>query len=481
MKRPLTAVFAVSVAIALAQVAHAWEPRTQEAVAATAVHVLSKESVMKLDRLESDVARGASAPMEDVMKVYPALATGPLRAIESEMSLLRAVRGRMVDPYFAYRLGILGRLVAGYSAPLAMDASVYRDRYYADVAGNIRQVPLKLEPRRLVDPAPYFDRLRRMADTRRDLIVQDYKDGLGFEGVARAALADDYSRSVNAVADVWYTVVTGGALSAGISDDQFRDYVASAVSYYVERGNLNEIENSYRRLSELTPITPDLAKRIGDMFYDAGFFERAITEYSIVLLAEPARRDVVERIARYYMQVGDEMLAEEQLQEAHDAFARALQVDPLHPEAEAKRLAAERLIAERDARLQAAQRSIEEAAGYEMRAEQATLRNRFADAIDALKNAQKLYDGVTDEFPTEYRAASTGLTNVDLRLRDLKSQLIQNAQSFSGTGSIFEMQQLAIKDTRQYDREALHTLAAKELSAEVGRLKDVYQTRVRFQ
>ncbi|NIA12707.1 MAG: hypothetical protein GWP08_01410 [Nitrospiraceae bacterium] len=481
MKRLLTALLTAGAAIVLTPAAHAWNPRTQEAVVITAVHVLSKESVMKLDKLEADVARGASAPMEDVRKIYPGLDTGRLRAIESEMSLLRAVRGRMIDPYFAYRLGMLGRLVAAYSAPLALDSSVYRDRYYADVAANIRQVPLKLERRRLVDPAPYFERMRRMADTRGDLIVQDYRDGLGFAGVARAALSDDYSRSVNAVADVWYTVVTGGALNAGVSDDQFHDYVANAIAYYVKRGNLNEIENSYRRLSELTPITPDLAKRIGDMFYDAGFYERAITEYSIVLLAEPARRDVVERIARYHMQVGEKMLADGQLQEAHDAFARALQVDPLHLEAEAKRLEAERLIADRDARLQAARRSIEEAADLEMRAEQATLRNRFADAVDALKKAAGLYDGVTDEFPAEYRAASTGLTNIDLRLRDLKSQLIQNAQSFSGAGSVFGMQQLALKDTRQYDREALHTLATKELVAEIGRLKEEYRTKVRFQ
>ena len=481
MTRLLTAVLAAGAMVALAQAAHAWDPHTQEAVVATAVHVLSKESVMKLDKLGTDVARGAAAPMEDIKKVYPGLATGHLRAIESEIGLLRSVRGRMIDPYFAYRLGMLGRLVAGSSAPLALDSSVYRDRYYADVSANIRQVPLKLAPRRLVDPASYFERLRRTADSRKNLIVEDYRDGLGFAGVARAALSEDYSRSVNAVADVWYTVVTGGTLSAGVSDAQLRDYMASAIAYYVQRGNPLEVEDSYRRMSELTPVTPDLAKRIGDILYDAGFYERAITEYSIVLLAEPARRDVVERIARYHMQVGDEMTAEGRLQEAHDSYARALQTDPLHAEAEAKRLEVERLIADRDARLQTARRSIEEATGFEMRAEQATLRNRFADAIDALKQAEGLYDGVTDEFPAEYRAASVGLTNIDLRLRDLKTHLIQNAQSFSGTGSIYDMQQLALTDTREYDRDALRALATKDLAAEIGRLKKQYQDKARFQ
>ena len=467
----------ILLAAALSVPAAAWEPVTQQAVVTTAMHVLTKDGVLQLSKLERDVREGASAPPEMIEDLYPGLATGKVRAIENEMHLLAAVRaGGGVAPYYAYRLGALGRLVAEITAPLADEPTVYRERYYADVAANFRQVPLKLSQRKLVDPLPYFERVKGQANSRRDLILRDYQEGIGFTGVARAALSDDYSRSVAAVADVWSTVVTSGVVHAGVSEVQLRDYILNAMAYYVARRNPLDIDSNQQRLARLVPSTPDLDKRIGDMFFEAGYFDRAIRQYNNVLRAQPARRDVVEKLALYYMRMGNEALEEERLEAAHDAYAKALEVDPLHTEAEAKRLEAGRLIAQRDTRLETARRLIQEAGQLETDAERLAIRDRYADAIDVLKNARDRYEDVSNEFAAEFRAAAAGLTNIDFRLRELKGGLVQNAQRLSGGGLTLELQQLAARNTRELDQRALHKLTSNALEAEVDRLMAAYQS-----
>ncbi len=461
--------------------AWAWDPSTDEAVTITAAHLLTKEGTAQLAKLDAEIRQGASASAEAYAYAFPGLATGEVRAIESEMYLLSSVRGRALDPYFAYRLGMLGKLVARITAPLADEGdSPYPRLYYQDVAANIRNVPLKVAPRRAVDPATDFSRLRSEANSRKDMIMRDYQDGIGFQGLAKAALSEDYSRSVNAVADVWFTILAGSAVRASVSQDQLQRYIIGAMQFYVQRGNLAEIDSNYRRLITLTPETPEMARRIGDMFYEGGFYERAIKEYQIVLRAEPGRRDVVERIAEYYMRVGDESLEGGRLKEALDAFSQALSADPLHPQAEARRLEVEGLIAARDARLEAVRRLIEQAAEFEATGEQYALRNQYSDAIEALRQAKETYQKVDNEFPTEFQAASAGLANVDARLNQMKSQMIQSAQAFSGAGASFEVRRLAAGAAESLDGNALRKIRAAQLEERLGQLKTQYREKAQL-
>lgn len=454
----------------------AWGPTADQAVVNTAMHVLTKEGTAPLSKLEKDVREGATASEAVMSQIYPAMDTSVVQAIETEMNLLSTVRQNVLSPYLAYRLGLLGRLVARVSAPLADTDSPYRQQYYADVDRNILRIPLELSKRKFVDPPAYFERVRQLANSRKDLLLKDYQDGLGFAGIAKAGLPDDYSRSVDAVADVWDTIFRSGAVRASVSDAQVSDYILQAMRYYIQRKNQLEIDANYRKLSELMPKTPDMAKIIGDMFYESGFYEKAIDEYRFVLRAEPERRDVVERIAAYHMRVGEEYLAKQRLEQALDAFSSALKVDALHPTAEARRLDVERMIAERDARQETARRSVETAAAKESEAEAFALKNDFAGAVAALKESRDIYESVTDEFATEYHAATLGMANVETRLRDLKSQLIQNAQNLSGSAVTMELRQAAAVDTRKLDEDALRALNSKRFQSEINRLRGTYQS-----
>jgi len=439
------------------------------------MHVLTKEGVVQLSRLDREIREGATASPDAIRKVFPGLETGSQRAIETEMHLLSAMRGRQVDPYLGYRLGLLGGVVAGVTAPLATEAAGVRNRYYDDVDRNIGQVTLKYGVRKFVDPEVYFTRVRQLAEARTPLIIKDYQEGLGFEGVAKAMLPEGSSRSVDAVADVWATILTGTAVNVGISQAQTFDFIVNAMAYYVGRGNLKEIDGNYARLTEQVTVTPDLAKRIGDMFYDAGFYERAIEEYQIVLAANPSERDVTRRIADYYVKVGEEAVTAGRLQQAYEAFAKAAQADPLHSNAEARRLEVQSLIAQRDARLESARKLIEEAAQYQTQAEQLGMQRKHTEAMDLLKKAGACYEEITDEFPTEYQAAHAGLTNVEIRIREMKTALIENAQDLTGTSLGREVRLLAAGQAAKVDEQALRALASKQLDKELIALRQQYK------
>jgi len=477
----LRIVLAASVGVVLAPHVWAWGPKTQQAVVTTAMHVLNKEGVIQIARLSREVAEGAAATAEAMQEIHPTFNADPMRAVETELRLLSAVRGRSVDPYFAYRLGLLGALISQITAPLSGEPSIYRTEYYDDVDRNLQQVPLKTGQRKNVDVVPYLERLQALANVRRDLLLKDYQAGIGFLGVARSSLAEEASRSIEAVADIWYTLLTGPSYQSAVSEEQVQKYVGDAMEYYVRRGNEGEIGANYARLSILAAKTPSFARRLGDIFYDGGLYERAIREYDVVLRDEPGQREILDRIATYYVKVGDQLAAAKRLEQAEEAYGRAAKVDPLHADAEMKRLEMEAQITARNARQETARRMVEEGGRLQTDAEQLALQGRHADAIRLLHQAEAKYRSVTSEFMAELQAANTELTTIAMRLRDLTGQLIQNAQSLSGSGSALDMQRLADANAKSIDEAALNALNAQALADTLARVKEQMRPALEYQ
>jgi tetratricopeptide (TPR) repeat protein len=397
-----------------------------------------------------------------------------MHAIESEMYLLQAVRGSRVDPYYAYRLGVLGALVAEVSAPLYGTNPTYRNLYYADVEGNIDRVQLQSKRRVAVDPASYLSEVTSEAQGRADLIVSDYKSGLGFKGVAGAALSEDASRSVNAVADVMLTVLRGQVTVTNLSQGQIRDYVVDAIRFYIARNNDAETEAAYAKLMDLGVTTVDLQKQIGDMFYDAEKFERAMQEYKSVLAQAPSRRDVIERIADYYVRQGDDALSEKDLEGALASYNDALEADMLHPSAQSKKLEAQAMITERDARLEAQRRSLGQGDDLLRQADSLIFKQEYTEALTLLRQASTSYGEVTDEFPTEAQLARRGLLNATQRISQLQRDVVANAGSLSGLGATTGLRADAVEAAASVDQAALRQLVEAQYQAELAKLRAEY-------
>ena len=451
--------------------AMAWGPKANVAIVSTAARLISKESGVPLANLEKDIRSGAEASSGEIDALISGAGVNPVGAIESEMYLLQAVRGARVDPYYAYRLGVLGALVAQVSGPLQGSNPTYRNLYYADVEANIDQVSFQNAKRVQVDPASYFGDVIQAAGQRQDLILSDYRSGVGFKGVAGTALSEDASRSVNAVADVMLTVLRGTVTVTNISQGQIRDYILNAVQFFLARGNDAETESAYKKLVDLGFANADLQKQIGDMFFDAGKYERAMQEYQAVLAKDPARKDVIERIAEYYVRVGDGALAEKKLEAALEAYTNALNANMLHPTAQSKKLEVEAMIADRDARQLAAQQAIGEGDDLVRQAEQLVFKREFTEALNLLRQAQARYGTVTDEFANEARQARSGQLQASNRLSQLQKDVVSNASSLSGLGSSGAVREEAIAAAQQVDQEALKRLLQAQYQAEIERLK----------
>jgi tetratricopeptide (TPR) repeat protein len=477
MKKLASIGFAVMVGMVLtAAPVNAWGPRANLAFVTAAMNLVSREGRVPLSKLDKDILSGASMPASQIAEIYPNYETDPIGAIEAEMYLLEAVRGERLDPYFAFRLGMLGKLAAEATAPMLKSPPAYRNLYYADVEENIDRVSLGPSRRVPVDPRTYFAQTIREAGSRDTVYERDYKSAVGFNGQAKTALSEDATRSISAVADVWYTVLTANVLHANLPEAGVRDYILRCLDYYVRQGKEGYIDTLEERLLALTRVTPELRQQIGDLFYEAGQYERAMAEYTAALRLSPGNREVAKRISEYYVREGDEAMARQDYESAVASFEKALDSDPLHPSAEGKRLTAEKLIAEREARKSAAEAALRAGDDFWRRADQATLENRHIEAISLLGEAEAQYNQVTNEFAPLYKRAELALRDLTYRVRELKDRLVADAQNLSGSGFLAGVADSAAATKSALGDEALRGLTRLELKARTEELRQNLQT-----
>ena len=450
---------------------HAWGSANARAIVSTAARLAEREGVMSLGALRDETQKGGAIGDRELAGRFPGFDQDPANAVEMQMVLLQSVKGERIDPYFAYRLGILGSMVARASAPLFGAPPSLQQQYNEDVAGVIDRISLQSAPRRPMDPRTYFAELHRERSTRREVIVKEYVEGLGFDGLARSALPEDLTRSVSAVVDTWNTVLSTGATTANVSQAQMHDYIRGSVSFYLDHGNPDRAYSQYESLLRPNVATANLRKEVGDLFFEAGAYDHALMEYGMVLEAEPGRRDVAERVAAYHMQTGEQALSGNALERAREAFSAALEANRLHPTAQARLLDVDEMIARRDAREAAARRNIEDGQELLAEAERLIVAREFAPAGRKLSEAAYLYEQVDDEFPEEARRATTALREIAMRRRDLQEQIISNAQMLSGAATRWDARGYA-GEAGQFSDQGFQEMLRHNFEEQIRRLRD---------
>jgi len=455
----------------LAQSAYAWGPNTQEALVSASAHVISRDGTIPLLTLQRHVHDGASIDEATQAEMFPHFAASPVSAIQREMYLLQSVKDTNLDPYFAFRLGALGKMVVQTMAPMQDARRSLRSQYYRDVDTRITKIQLINETRTIVDPHPYF---RFMTDKTRasDSTIQvDYRSGIGFNGLARASLDKSASHAVDAVSDVWYTIFASPVSFVDISKGDIRGYVSHGIEYYLSLNNVREVDDLYAIAEDRDVLDNDMRKEIGDRFLAAGREDKAIEEYQKILESDPGRRDATILIADYYVKVGDDLLARRNLEKAMEAYATASNTDSLHPQAERKRLQVERQIKNRESRLTTQKSRIDIARGLERKSQEASLSNNTAQAIALLKEAEGSFMEVSDEFAEESHAATRSLRLLRANLRELQTRLVRDARELSGSGFSYEVRYLADKDLG-IEEAALKALVGMEYQSAIRELQN---------
>ncbi|GMW00986.1 MAG: hypothetical protein AMXMBFR84_21230 [Candidatus Hydrogenedentota bacterium] len=478
MVRPRWIVTALVSVVLGTGVAHAWGPLGDSAVVSAGVRLVADDTKIPLQNLMRDIQAGSSVGSQEMVRLIPNADVSPISAIESEMHLLRAVRGDRVDPYFAYRLGVLGKLVAGVTTPLVTSESPVKNVYLADVEKNITKVRVDSSTRAEVSPATYFPNVIQQANIDADMLIRDYEGGLGFDGIAKASLAEDASRSVNAVADVLYTVLKDRAVVATVSQNQTRDYYLLALEFFLKRGNEKEAELVHAKLLSVDSGSPDLHKQVGDLYFSAKLYERGVAEYERVLALQPERRDVVERLAQHYLSVGDKEIEDGNLEAAEEAYAKAAATDKLNPDTTSKLMKTRTQRADRDMRMTSASSAIEQAAELTAQAEQFAFNRQFGEAMQKLTEAQGLYQSVGTEFPELARESRNGLFTIQTEMDKLRSDLVNSAPSLSGLGRDAGVRKLAVTTAGEVGASTLQAIVKSEYDAEIDRLKQQYEPAI---
>jgi tetratricopeptide (TPR) repeat protein len=448
---------------------YAWGPKTQDSIVYTSVLIFSRDTTTLLRNLMPYIREGATVSPKEAEAFFFGYRTNPVAAIEREMNLLQAVRSDRIDPHYAFRLGALGQLVADTTAPMRTLNPVFRDRYFSDVDTHVARAKFEAQPRRIVDPRAYFRRLRGQVEIQENTIIREYQAGQGFDGLASAALSTDLSRSVSAVLDVWHTVLSRDVSSVNISTGNMQNYVLGSLAFYLGQGNMAEVLSAYDRIRALGMNSVGMRQKVGDMFFDAKVFDRAMEEYEEVLLLAPGNRELSEKMARYYEDVGIEALAQDNLEASRDALRLALDKNKLRPEIPRKLDEVNKLIIARDDRLAATREAIRLAKELETQANLESGVLRFAAAMGLLRQAEDQYALVTAEFAEEARVAASGRARIRTKTNAWHAKFLESAQTLSGSGTRDTARCLAA-ETPGLHEDAMRALLAAELNSALEQL-----------
>ncbi|HRK33636.1 MAG TPA: hypothetical protein PLJ47_03490, partial [Candidatus Hydrogenedentes bacterium] len=356
--------------------------------------------------------------------------TEVMHAIGNEMQLLRDVRKRGGGgSYFAYRMGVLAAMVSDVMFPLTFETdpagAQLRAQVERDIDKHLRSYQMRTNEPKLAyvrNPVQYLSERQKYFADARLILEADYTRGEGYNGFAKSSSRALLQSTIEAVADVWFTVMRPEGDMGDIkpSTKSVTQYATEQVVYQLrEKKNLREAERAYRQFAALKSDSLEAYEKLGDAYYSFGpeGRERAVQEWSNALtMTGPERSRVMKKLASHYLGLGRAYLADSEkpnaakdaLPNALNSFTRALEYDQSNSDAAKLINRTQILISERDQRLSLAIETLAAADSVVKQAEKSDIDQQYAEAIAQYKTAITVYEQVGDEFKEQQDAADTG-------------------------------------------------------------------------
>ncbi|MCC6794685.1 MAG: hypothetical protein IT366_06155 [Candidatus Hydrogenedentes bacterium] len=453
-RRMRVALIAVGV-LAACGPSYAWGPVAQRAVVGTAFQVIGRgyaDPFKTTDfNYEKDVLAGAEAGRAAMSAGDHPITSAreAMNAIGNEMQLLREVRKRgSGGSYFAYRMGVLAGLVSDTMFPLTFERDATGAKLAVEVENDIDKHLKSYQTRTrqpqleyIRNPVQYFESRKAEFPDARTLLEADYARGSGYDGYASSSAPRLIQSTVEAVADVWFTVMRpeGDYSDVKPSDRSMADYFTDQVIYQLrQKKNLREAERAYKQFALLKSTSLPAYDKIGDAFYAFGpdGRDRAIQEWTNALsLSGPERAGVTKKLSAHYLGLGKKFLEQssrrdapaDSLPNALGNFTKALEYDQSNEEAAVSINKTQVLIAERDQRLELAIRTLSAAESVVKQAEQSKVDQDFAGAIAQYKKAITVFEQVGDEFAEQTEAAEQGKESAKLLIGQIIKSVLDLA------------------------------------------------------
>ena len=421
--------------------AYGWGKVAQRIIAWTAIRAVPPEQQQMLLTFEQELIDGATSSDEEVARYFRKASVGETaRAVAHEMSLLRTELRRGLDEYTAYRFGVLSQIVADLNQPFGEsrrssdqnieNISELRRQYEFDVDQALQGVRYGYKRRKPVyDTEAYFAGARRYIQQAEFFLSQDYTSGDGFGEYGLRSLNLYFDNAVNAVADIWFTVLRPLQITPLIPPKpsavgQFR---IEGVRYFLKVGQDIQAANAVSRLHADGLMNVETEKRVSDAYYDTARHSRAIAGYLRVLEQQPNLLEVRARVSSYYYSLGSAYMRSGLLEEAQRAFEHVLAHDPQY---RAARLALDTtigLIAAREERHNQLRNRLRMAEASEARASRSAADRDYAGAMQHLHSAAGIYSVVTTEFHKEYRDARRQLVSINQQITNYSDTIIREA------------------------------------------------------
>lgn len=434
--------------------AAAWGERAQQSITAMAMQVIKGDysGVFKPGdkSFERDVLLGATAGPATIQDAVPLFSDAEtVQAIATEIQLMRDVRKQGTTSYFAYRMGVLSSLVANVMMPYGFvwgeeEAKIQR-LVNADVDKNLDHYEFSVNQKHrqyIRDVQGYFTSHRGFYGEDKRLISDDYRRGTGYTGFLKEGGPAYFARAVEAVADVWHTVLRteGDVTDASASRRTLTWYFVKEIEYLLkEKQNTHMAAKAYEHFAAANQDTVAAYEAVADLFYAYGGENgaaRAVQEWRTAYnIGGPERSRIAKKLSSYYLREGEELLesgqlpgsSDDDLPQALKAFEQALDYDRTSQVAADRIQEAHVAIADRQERFQMTLSIIAEADKVREEAEKARLSGDFALAIRNYKVAIDVLTAVGGDFPEQLKNAKEGIRTLDRSINDVINDILESA------------------------------------------------------
>jgi len=447
-------------------IALAWGPDASRAICLCATQVIHQETDRVLEGRELDLVAGAT--ISDAAMTKYAVQTGdvePFQSVIAQIALLRRANERGMTDYLAYRFGVLAKMTANTMQPFGIPKNEQEKKLKEKFDEDIEEFVEDLKPgykhkeREFVYyPTSYFREIRRFLGDTEYFIREEYANNNGEYGeYTQRAVTKYFREAVDVVADVWYTVLSDRKYYAEPppSPRDLTQYYAEQVDYFLKKSRPEKAEQAYLLFSEANPGLAEPYEVLGDAYYRAGDYERAMKEYRRGLSMKGNWPEVEDKIVGHYTRTGEALLAKKTaagFQQAMQAFDEALEVSPGNPIPVKGRARARAEMEDLQARLGRDSGLLTAANQLYEEGGQAESAKEFAKAIDLYEKAAAVYSLVSAEFQDVDIEARDGTDDSERKIAGIFSAAIREAEGLIRQASEREDQGLYDEAIRFYDR-----------------------------
>ena len=445
------------------QNAIAWDERAQKSITSMAIQIVKRQFPDAFapgrSNYDRDVLQGCIDGYAALKGEIPLNSDADtIQAVGTEIQTLRDIRPYGSGSYFAYRMGMLSALVSDVITPYGFawderSAFIQKD-VFADVDDNLDDYAYHSKNTSKFDfvrsPQQYFNARRTFYNDDFRLITQDYQRGTGYNGFLKKSGPTYFIRSVNAVADVWYTILRreGDPALTPASKRTLTWYFVHEIEYLLnEKENFFQAGEAYGNFVEVNPGMPDAYEQVGDLYANFGTpdaIDRSVREWRIAHdIAGPDRRRIARKLSMHYMKEGRAFLEsaskpgtlDTDLPNALRAFESALDFDRTSEDAADFIHKTHVAINERNERFEM---TVEIIANGELTAEQANSaaeRGDFTNAIHTYRQAISLLEAVDDEFEDQSKAAQAKMRELKKNISNVINDLLDQANEAIDAGT----------------------------------------------